>query len=56
MAFMCKDQHIDTVVFRYFLQSGLWQEFAQRFMRPEQIDVVDVAAIERLLPQEASAQ
>jgi HD-GYP domain-containing protein (c-di-GMP phosphodiesterase class II) len=56
MAFMCKDQHIDTVVFRYFLQSGLWQEFAQRFMRPEQIDAVDVAAIERLLPQEASAQ
>lgn len=50
MAFMCKDQHIDVDVFRYFLHSGLWLEFAQRFMQPSQIDAVDVAAIEKLLP------
>ena len=50
MAFMCKDQHLDTELFRYFLQSGVWREFAQRFMLAQQIDEVDTAAIERLLP------
>jgi len=55
MAFMCKDQHIDVEVFRYFLHSGLWLEFAQRFMQESQIDAVDVAAIEKLLPAPAPA-
>jgi len=50
MAFMCKDQHLDVELFRYFLHSGVWQEFAQRFMQAAQIDAVDVAAIEQLLP------
>lgn len=55
MAFMCKDQHIDVDVFRYFLHSRLWLEFAQRFMEESQIDAVDVAAIEKLLPAPAPA-
>ena len=50
MAFMCKDQHLDTELFRYFLHSGVWREFAQRFMLPAQVDEVDVGAIEKLLP------
>lgn len=50
MAFMCKDRHLDTELFRYFLHSGVWREFAQRFMQPQQIDVVDVNSIEKLLP------
>lgn len=50
MAFMAKDQHIDPELFRYFLHSGLWLEFAQQFMQPTQIDAVDIAAIEKLLP------
>ncbi len=50
MAFMCKDQHLDTELFRYFLHSGLWRTFAERYMQPVQIDGVDVAAIEKLLP------
>ena len=50
MAFMCKDQHLDTELFRYFLHSGLWRSFADGFMKPDQCDEVDVAAIERLLP------
>ena len=50
MAFMCKDQHIDTELFRYFLHSGLWKEFAGRYMNPSQVDTVDIAAIEKLLP------
>ena len=53
MAFMCKDQHIDPDLFRYFLHSGLWLTFAQSYMNPAQIDAVDVAAIEKILPQAA---
>ena len=53
MAFMAKDQHIDAELFRYFLHSGLWQDFAQQYMQPAQRDTVDVAAIERLLPAPA---
>jgi hypothetical protein len=51
MAFMCKDQHLDTELFRYFLRSGVWRDFADRHMQPAQIDTVDIAAIERLLPE-----
>lgn len=50
MAGMCRNQHLDTELFRYFLHSGLWQTFAQRFMNPSQIDNVDVNRIEMLLP------
>jgi HD-GYP domain-containing protein (c-di-GMP phosphodiesterase class II) len=50
MAFMAKDQHIDAELFRYFLRSGLWQKFADEFMLPLQLDAVDVAALEKLLP------
>ncbi|APW41502.1 HD domain-containing phosphohydrolase [Rhodoferax saidenbachensis] len=50
MAFMAKDQHIDAQLFRYFLHSGVWQSFAQQYMQPAQIDVVDITAIENLLP------
>lgn len=50
MAFMCKDQHLDTELFRYFLHSGLWRTYAGSYMKAEQIDAVDVATIEKLLP------
>jgi hypothetical protein len=53
MAFMAKDQHIDTELFRYFLHSNLWRVFAEKFMRQDQIDNVDIAAIEKLLPAPA---
>jgi len=50
---MCKDQHLDADLYRYFLHSGLWQVYAERHMMPEQIDNVDIAAIEKLLPAAA---
>lgn len=50
MAFMCKDRHLDPELFRYFLHSGVWREFAERHLLPAQVDEVDVAAIEALLP------
>ncbi len=37
-----KDRHIDPVLFDLFLTSGVYQEYARRFLRPEQIDEVDI--------------
>ena len=56
MAFMCKDQHLDVDLFRYFLHSRLWQDYAQRFMNADQIDAVDIAAIEKLLPTASQSE
>jgi HD-GYP domain-containing protein (c-di-GMP phosphodiesterase class II) len=44
MSLMKKDQHIDPDLFDLFLSSGAYREYAERFLRPEQIDNVDVAA------------
>ena len=43
MSFMNKDRHIDPELFALFLRSGVYREYAQRFMRPEQIDEVDIS-------------
>lgn len=45
MAFMCKEGHLDPQVFGYFLTSGIWQVYAERFLRPEQRDAIDVDAL-----------
>ncbi|MFG1360268.1 HD domain-containing phosphohydrolase [Xanthobacter pseudotagetidis] len=45
MAFMCKDGHLDPVVFGYFLTSGIWRLYAERFLRPDQRDEVDADAL-----------
>ncbi len=50
MAHMAKDQHLDPVLFRYFLRSNLWHAFGKRYLRPEQVDAVNVADIERIVP------
>ncbi|MDD0844061.1 HD domain-containing phosphohydrolase [Pseudomonas sp. Gutcm_11s] len=42
LAFMARDQHIDAQLFRLFLSSGVYREYGERFLRPEQIDEVDV--------------
>jgi len=44
MSFMKIDQHIDPELFDLFLRSGIYREYAERFMKPEQIDSVDIAA------------
>jgi len=44
MSFMKKDQHIDPELFDLFLRSGIYREYAERFMKSEQIDSVDIAA------------
>ena len=50
MGFMKKDQHIDAELFALFLESGAYLEYAKRFMRPEQIDTVDIAAYRMPVP------
>jgi hypothetical protein len=44
MGSMRKDQHVDPELFDLFLTSGVYREYAARFLAPEQIDEVDVAA------------
>ncbi|MFT4191606.1 MAG: HD domain-containing phosphohydrolase [Comamonas sp.] len=39
-----KRGHIDPVLFDLFLSSGVYRRYAERFLAPEQIDEVDVAA------------
>jgi HD-GYP domain-containing protein (c-di-GMP phosphodiesterase class II) len=42
MGFMKKDQHIDPDLFELFLTSGVYKEYADRFLKPEFIDNVDI--------------
>ncbi|EPY00731.1 HD family phosphohydrolase [Magnetospirillum fulvum] len=50
MSFMAKDQHIDPDLWLLFLRSGVWRRYADEYLRPEQVDRVDLAA---LLPASA---
>ncbi len=45
MSFMKKDQHIDPDLFELFLTSGIHMQYAERFLKPEQIDEVDVESV-----------
>ncbi|NIF24975.1 phosphohydrolase [Pantoea sp. Tr-811] len=42
LVFMARDQHVDGQLLKLFLGSGVYREYAERFLRPEQIDAVDV--------------
>jgi HD-GYP domain-containing protein (c-di-GMP phosphodiesterase class II) len=43
LGFMAKDQHIDSDLFRLFLSSGVYKDYADKFLKPEQIDEVDLS-------------
>lgn len=43
MSFMKKDEHIDPELFELFLTSGVYKEYAKRFLLKEQIDEVDIS-------------
>lgn len=45
MAIMCQEGHLDTELYSYFLRKRVWQTYAERFVNPAQIDVVDVDAL-----------
>jgi HD-GYP domain-containing protein (c-di-GMP phosphodiesterase class II) len=44
MGFMEKDAHIDGELFKLFLGSGVYKEYADRYLLPEQMDEVDIAS------------
>ncbi|WP_371322783.1 HD domain-containing phosphohydrolase [Dechloromonas sp. ZY10] len=46
-----KDQHIDSELFDLFLTSGIYLRYAERFLRPEQIDPVDISIYLEPYPQ-----
>ena len=43
MGFMNKDNHIDPQLFELFLTSGVWKDYAEKYLEPYQLDEVDVA-------------
>jgi HD-GYP domain-containing protein (c-di-GMP phosphodiesterase class II) len=43
MAGMSAGNHIDPDLFRLFLESGVYKDYAERFLSAEQIDPVDIA-------------
>ena len=43
MVRMSREHHIDPDLFELFLTSGVYKDYAARFLMPEQIDAVDVA-------------
>lgn len=44
MSFMVKDKHIDKEVFRLFLEADIYGEYARAYLKPEQVDEVDISA------------
>ena len=42
MSFMVKDQHIDADLFKIFLESGIYLEYAKKHLQVEQIDSIDI--------------
>ncbi|MNH39643.1 hypothetical protein D3C79_1008450 [compost metagenome] len=42
LVFMARDRHIDGQLLHLFLSSGVYRQYAERFLRAEQIDEVDV--------------
>ena len=44
MSFMVNDQHLDPDLFRLFLQSGVYKDYADKYLLPSQVDEVDISA------------
>ena len=42
MSFMRDDNHIDSDLFELFLTSGIYKEYGENFLDPEQLDNVDI--------------
>jgi HD-GYP domain-containing protein (c-di-GMP phosphodiesterase class II) len=44
LSFMKKDGHIDPDLFVLFLKSGVWRQYAEKYLAPDQLDDVDIHA------------
>lgn len=45
MGHMCEEGHIDPDLFRVFVERGVYRDYAERFLLPEQMDDVDPARL-----------
>ncbi|MRG72826.1 HD domain-containing protein [Alphaproteobacteria bacterium HT1-32] len=45
MGFMVGDKHIDPELFRLFIESGVYLDYARKFMNPEMIDDIDLEKV-----------
>ena len=43
MSRMTKDKHMDPDLFELFLKSGVYKDYAEAFLDPEQIDEIDIS-------------
>jgi HD-GYP domain-containing protein (c-di-GMP phosphodiesterase class II) len=51
MGFMKRDNHLDPALFDHFVTSGVYREYAARFLPPEQIDAVNEAELLAIQPK-----
>ncbi len=42
---MVREQHIDPDLFALFVSSGIWRDYARRFLESAQLDQVDETAL-----------
>jgi HD-GYP domain-containing protein (c-di-GMP phosphodiesterase class II) len=45
MGRMVEDNHLDPDIFKLFVESEVYKEYASKFLKPEQIDIVDHASL-----------
>lgn len=55
MAFMKRDNHLDPELFDLFVTSGVYREYAKKFLPPALLDEVDEAALLGVTPKAFSA-
>lgn len=53
MTGMACEGHLDPLLMRYFLETRMWENYGVHYLRPEQRDEVDIAALVSRLPQTA---
>ncbi len=51
MAFMKKDNHLDPLLFDFFITSGVYRVYAEQYLPKELIDAVDEAALLAMQPK-----
>ena len=48
MTFMKNDQHIDADIFKLFISSGIYKDYAEKYLKPEQVDEIDPKLVNEL--------
>ena len=50
MGFMKKDHHLDPDLLDLFLTTGVWRQYAERFLDAAQMDEPDIEAVLKTQP------